>query len=260
MHALAHIDRDMCQTPRPHHMHCRHQWVKRSDSESLQAELAAAWWAWLGPTLLVRAYDGGGHVGNGGLTPGQRRKLSIELAGKHATLAETGVWIKLLRLYVRDLSSREVDARGDGTHALQQSTTLRLYKFSRPTHADRRSYKLQLRFTRWLPLKQMSTRHWRIKTQCAAIKQATAKFSPPPAKLVKRMARGVVLVPAVWRDADISAIGRSEGEAAVLREWTGTRTQAVAQMGFAAQAPYWSAVDLHKAVMTSICEALNRPL
>ena len=33
----------------------------------------------------------------------------------------------------------------------------------------------------------------------------------------------------------------------------------VAQMGFAAQATYWSAVDLHKAVMTSICEALNRP-
>ena len=31
-------------------------------------------------------------------------------------------------------------------------------------------------------------------------------------------------------------------------------------MGFAAQATYWSAVDLHKAVMTSICEALNRPL
>ena len=31
-------------------------------------------------------------------------------------------------------------------------------------------------------------------------------------------------------------------------------------MGFAAQATYWSAVDLHKAVMTSICEALDRPL
>ena len=34
----------------------------------------------------------------------------------------------------------------------------------------------------------------------------------------------------------------------------------VAQMGFAAQATYWSAVDLHKAVMTNICEALNRPI
>ena len=31
-------------------------------------------------------------------------------------------------------------------------------------------------------------------------------------------------------------------------------------MGFAAQATYWSAVDLHKAIMTSICEALNRPI
>ena len=34
----------------------------------------------------------------------------------------------------------------------------------------------------------------------------------------------------------------------------------VAQMGFAAQATCWSAVDLHKAVMPSICEALDRPL
>ena len=33
----------------------------------------------------------------------------------------------------------------------------------------------------------------------------------------------------------------------------------VAHMGFAAQATLWSAVDLHKAVMTNVCEALNRP-
>ena len=39
--------------------------------------------------------------------------------------------------------------------------------------------------------------------------------------------------------------------------WPGHR---VAQMGFAAQATYWSAVDLHKAAMTSICDALNRPM
>ena len=34
----------------------------------------------------------------------------------------------------------------------------------------------------------------------------------------------------------------------------------VAQTGFAAQATYWSAVVLHKAVMTNICEALSRPI
>ena len=33
-----------------HHTHCHHQWTKRRDSESLQAEFAAARWAWLGPT------------------------------------------------------------------------------------------------------------------------------------------------------------------------------------------------------------------
>ena len=31
-------------------------------------------------------------------------------------------------------------------------------------------------------------------------------------------------------------------------------------MGYAARATYWSAVDLHKAVMTSMCEALNTPM
>ena len=31
-------------------------------------------------------------------------------------------------------------------------------------------------------------------------------------------------------------------------------------MGFAAQTTYWSAVDLHKAVMTNTCAALNRPI
>ena len=40
-----------------HHTHCHHQWIKRRDPESLQAEVAAARWAWLGPTLLVRAYE-----------------------------------------------------------------------------------------------------------------------------------------------------------------------------------------------------------
>ena len=31
-------------------------------------------------------------------------------------------------------------------------------------------------------------------------------------------------------------------------------------MGFAAQATYWSAVDLHRTVLPRICEALNRPI
>ena len=57
-------------------------------------------------------------VGVEELTLGMRRKLSIELAGKRATLAETGAWTELLRMYVRDLLSCEMDARGDGTHTL----------------------------------------------------------------------------------------------------------------------------------------------
>ena len=75
-----------------HHTHCHHhQWIKRRDSESLQAEAAVARWAWLGPTLLVWAYEGNEHADDEGLTLGQRRKLSIELAGKRATSAERRV-------------------------------------------------------------------------------------------------------------------------------------------------------------------------
>ena len=108
-----------------YHTHCHHQWVKRHDSESLQAEVAAARWAWLGPTVLVRAYEGGEQADSKELTFGMRRKLSIELAGRRATLAETGEWIELLRLYVRDMLSFEIDERGDGTHTLQQIATLK---------------------------------------------------------------------------------------------------------------------------------------
>ena len=71
----------------------------------------------------------------------------------------------------------------------------------------------------------------RIKMQCAAVKQGTAKFAPPPVKLVKRMARWVVLAaepgPSGWRHADIAAIGRLDRGPAALREWIGTWTRAM---------------------------------
>ena len=76
-------------------------------------------------TLLARAYEGGEQADGKELTPGMGRKVRIELAGRRATLAETGEWIELLRLYVRDLLSFEIDARGDGTHTMQQSATLK---------------------------------------------------------------------------------------------------------------------------------------
>ena len=68
----------------------------------------------------------------------------------------------------------------------------------------------------------------RIKAQCAAIKQAALTFSPPRAKLVKRMAkeRCAELGPSCWRNANIAANGRSEGGPAVLRDWIGAWTQA----------------------------------
>ena len=126
--------------------------------------------------LAGRAYDGGEHAVDDGLTPGQRRKVSVESAGKRAALAETGAWTELLRLYVRDMLAREHDARGDGTHTLQQSTTLKadtmpasdkmdscniraaLQILRANTRAHRRTYKLLLRFTRKLLLTQTNGR------------------------------------------------------------------------------------------------------
>ena len=59
-----------------HHKHCHYQWTKRRGPESLQAEVAAARWAWLGPALLVRAYEGSEQADGEQLTPGMRRKSS----------------------------------------------------------------------------------------------------------------------------------------------------------------------------------------
>ena len=67
----------------------------------------------------------------------------------------------------------------------------------------------------------------RFNMQCAAVKQAASKFTPPPAKLVKRVARGLCSSASCWRNADIAATGRSEGGPAVLREWIGTWTRAM---------------------------------
>ena len=72
---------------------------------------------------LVQADDVSEHAYDEALTPGQRRKLDLELAGKRARLAGTGAWMELLRVYVGDFLSHEVDARGDGTRTSQQGTT-----------------------------------------------------------------------------------------------------------------------------------------
>ena len=72
-----------------HHTHSHHQWVKKRDEESLQAEYGATMWAWLGPALLVRAY-GGDHAGGNEpeLTLRQQRKRSLQQAEKRSALAE----------------------------------------------------------------------------------------------------------------------------------------------------------------------------
>ena len=196
----------------------------------------------------MRACDGGEHAVDDGLTAGQRRKVSLQLTGKRASLAETGAWTELLRLSVRDRLAREVDARGDGTHALQQSTTLKADTMRASDKMDSCNIWAALQILQTSArapqnLQAAAEVHSlvavetdeqeiaRIKMQCAAITQAAAKFSPPQAKMVKRMARGVVLAadwgPSSLRNADIAATGRTEEGPAVLREWMGTWTRAM---------------------------------
>ena len=57
-----------------------------------------------------------------------------------------------------------------------------------------------------------------------------------------------------------SAVSELARERAKLPTCSGGLGIRVAQMGYGAQATYWSAVDLHKAVMSNICDALRRPL
>ena len=57
-----------------------------------------------------------------------------------------------------------------------------------------------------------------------------------------------------------SGVSELAWERAQLPTCSGGLSIRVAQMGCAAQAAYWSAVDLHKAVMSNICDALGRPL
>ena len=158
----------------------------------------------------MRAYEGGEQADGKELTPGMRLKLSIELAGRRAMLAETGEWIELLRLYVRDMLSFEIGARGDGTHTMQQSATLKAETMRAPDKMDSSSIRAALQILQTnarAPQNRQTAAEihslvavdagdqetLKVKMQCAAVKRAAAKFAPPPARLVKRMARGVVL-------------------------------------------------------------------
>ena len=73
----------------------------------------------------MQAYDFSEHAYDEALTPGQRRKLGLELAGKRAMLAVTGAWMELLRVYVGDFLSHEVDARTSQQGTTQKADTIR---------------------------------------------------------------------------------------------------------------------------------------
>ena len=108
--------------PSQHHTHCHHQRTKRRDPESLQAGVAAARWAWLGPALLVRAHEGSEQADGEELTPGMKAS-SGQVNAQHWQKQARGQSSCACTCAI--LLSCEMDARGDGTHTLQQSTTLK---------------------------------------------------------------------------------------------------------------------------------------
>ena len=110
-------------------------------------------------------------------------------------MAETGAWTELLRLCVRDLLSREVDARGDGTHTLQQSTTLKADTMRASNKMDSCNIRAALQIL------QTNTR------------------APRNIQTAAGCTHWLLLRQTNKRD--------TEGGPAVLREWMGTWTQAV---------------------------------
>ena len=108
------------------------------------------------------------------------------------------------------MDSFEIDARGDGTHTMQQSATLKTETMRASDKMDSCNIRAALQIlqtnTRAPQNRQTAAevhslvavdtddhKRVKIKMQCAAVKQAAAKFALPPAKLGKRMATGVVL-------------------------------------------------------------------
>ena len=84
------------------------------------------------------------------------------------------------------------------------------------------------------------------------------RLVPPAvmAPLQRRLEGGLRQTVSVLLGSEVSELAWERAKLPTCFGGLGIR---VAQVGFAAQATYWSAVDLHNAVMTNICEALNRP-
>ena len=77
------------------------------------------------------------------------------------------------------------------------------------------------------------------------------------APLKRRLEAGFRQTMAVLLGSEVSEMA---WERAKLPSCFGGLGLRFAHMGFTAQATYWSAVDLRKAVMQRICEASNRPV
>ena len=153
--------------------------VKRGDPESLQAEFAAA-----------RACGGTEHGDVGGLSPGMRRKLCLELAGKRAALAQMRAWNELLRMYVRDILSHVVDVPKHKMDSCTIRATLQILRTStRAPQNQQPSAEMRLLVAVVTDAQGVA----QITALCAAIKQAATKFSPTLANFVKRMVRVVSL-------------------------------------------------------------------
>ena len=85
------------------------------------------------------------------------------------------------------------------------------------------------------------------------------RLVPPTvmAPLQRRLERGLRQAMSVLLGSEVSELAWERAKLPTCFGGLGIR---VAQTGFAAQATYWSALDLHRSVMANLCEALNRPM
>ena len=73
-------------------------------------------WAWLGLALTVWSYTKKQDGDDGDVSASELRKMSLQLAEKRLTLAESNRWEELLRMYVRDVTEDALQAQTDGQH------------------------------------------------------------------------------------------------------------------------------------------------
>ena len=140
-------------------------------------------------------------------------------------------------MYVRDWLSYQVDARGDGTHTLQQSTTLKADTMRASDRMDSCDILAVLQILQTSVRAPQNTQTAAEVHSLVAVDADEHEIAQRSSRVLRnsrlptRVMQAAEPGPSGWRNADIAAIGRSAGGPAVPREWIGTWTRAPLDCG-----------------------------